>query len=97
MASVLGLHFLPLIQQLLDTPTDSKMDWLKFLNKHGKELTLSTLGHIEISFLIFPRKQVLTFHANCPKETICMKCQYLFSGKNKKKMSSILSSAEFLN
>ena len=33
-------------------------------------LTLSTLGeifsrHIEIFFLIFPRKQVLTFHANC--------------------------------
>ena len=32
-------------------------------------------------FLIFPRKQVLKFH---PMETICMKCQSLFSGKNKK-------------
>ena len=56
----------------------------------------------DVIFLIFPRKQDLTFHANCllsqktgfdiscklsPKETICMKCQILFSGKNKKNIS----------
>ena len=51
-------------------------------------LTLSTLGkifsrrHFEIFFLFFPEK-----------ETICMKCQILFSGKNKKN-NIILSSAE---
>ena len=41
------------------------------------------------NFLIFPIQQVLTFHANC---LLCMKCQNLFSGKNKKKdlkMSSV--------
>ena len=35
-------------------------------------------------FLIFPRKQFLTFHVNClhwRHEIICMKCQSLFSGK----------------
>ena len=43
-------------------------------------LTFSTLGkifsrrHFEVFFLFFPEKQ----------ETICMKCQILFSGKNKK-------------
>ena len=41
-------------------------------------------------FYFFPIKQVLTFHANCtgdnlhrmsnPLETICIKCQNLFSG-----------------
>ena len=39
-----------------------------------------------IVFLIFSRKQVLTLHAyclheRCPMETICMKCQILFSGE----------------
>ena len=50
---------------------------------------------------IFPRKQDLTLHANClhktgfdiasklsPLETICMQCQILFSGKNKKNISN---------
>ena len=56
--------------------------------------------HIEIYFLTFLRKQDLTFHANCLQnpmiqfacnvksylqmETICMKCQILFSGNNYK-------------
>ena len=35
----------------------------------------------------------MTFHANC-LETICIKCQNLFSGKNKKNIIS-LASAEF--
>ena len=39
--------------------------------------------HIDDIFLVFPRKQILTFHANC-LQTICIKCQILFSGKNKK-------------
>ena len=82
-------------------------------------LTLSTLGkifsrrQIDDIFLIFPRKQDLTFQANCllrrqfawnvkscflgkirkTKETICLKCQILFSGKNKKNIIN-LSSAE---
>ena len=54
-------------------------------------------------FFIFPRKQVMTFHANClhwrqfawnvktcfQMETICMKCQNLFSGKKKKNNISV--------
>ena len=51
--------------------------------------------NILLFLFYFPRKQVLTFHANCllrrkqvlfsSKETICMKGQNLFSGKNKEK------------
>ena len=54
------------------------------------------LSRHEISdiFLIFPRNQNLTFHANCLHlDTICMKCQILLSGKNKKKYHQI--AAEF--
>ena len=55
-------------------------------------LTLNTLGrsfgrlHIEISFFfIFPRKQDLTFHANCLHwRKFAWKCEILLSGKNKK-------------
>ena len=36
--------------------------------------------------IIFSRKWDLTLHANCHKETVCMKCQVLFSRKNKKKI-----------
>ena len=58
-------------------------------------LTLCMLGknfsrrHFEI-FLIFSRKKDLTLHA---METICFKCQILFSSRNKKNIIS-LSSAE---
>ena len=46
------------------------------------------------SFLIFPKKQVLTLHANwSPLETICMKCQILFSAKNKKKYKFVFCSS----
>ena len=61
---------------------------------------LSTLGkifsrlHFEIFFLFFPEKEDLTFHANCFK-SICMKCQILFSRKNKKNITN-LSSAELV-
>ena len=62
-------------------------------------LTLSTLGkifsrrHFE-TFSLFSQKT--GFDISCklsPKETICMKCQILFSGKNKKNIIN-LSSAE---
>ena len=42
----------------------------------------------DIFLIFFPRKKDLTFHANC-LQTICMICQSLFPGKNKKKNSSI--------
>ena len=43
---------------------------------------------IDDTFLIFPGKQDLAFHANCLLlETICMKCRNMFSGKNKKNIS----------
>ena len=57
-------------------------------------LTLSTLGkifsrrHIEIFFFIISRNHILVFHAI---ETVCMKCQILISGKNKKNIISLLS------
>ena len=61
----------------------------------------------EIIFLIFPRNKALAFYENClhrkigfdfsyklsPVETICMKCQRLFSGEKKKKKMYL--SAEF--
>ena len=48
---------------------------------------LSTLGKI------FSRRYFEIFFLIFPKETICMKCQILFSGKNKKNIIN-LSSAE---
>ena len=71
-------------------------------------LTLSILSkifgrrHFEIYFLYFLYLKYISyfsqktgFDISCklsPKETICMKCQILFSGKNKKNIN--LSSAE---
>ena len=37
-----------------------------------------------MTFFLFFSENIITFHAKCPLETICMKC-HLFSGKNKKK------------
>ena len=60
-------------------------------------LTFTTLwtnsadDKVMIFFFFLRRKQDLTFHANCLQ--ICMKCQNLNSGKNKKKYFS-MSSAE---
>ena len=60
-------------------------------------LPLSTLGKIfkrqytEIFFSYFPQK---TGFDISPMETICMKYQTMFSGKNKKNIIN-LSSAEF--
>ena len=65
-----------------------------------EHLTLSTLGkifsrqHFEIFFSYFFQKT--GFDISCklsPEETICMKCQILFTGKNKKNIIN-LSSAE---
>ena len=55
------------------------------LSTLGKLFQQTTFGNI---FLIFHRKQDLTFHANCLLMTICMKYQILFPGKNRK-ISSI--------
>ena len=61
-------------------------------------LMLSMLGknfsrqQSEIFFLIFQKK--MGFDISCklsPQETICMKCQCLFSGKNKKNIFNLLS------
>ena len=61
-------------------------------------LTLSTLGKIYrkryIEFFLFPQKT--EFDMSCqlsPIETLCLKCQILFSGRNKKNII-ILSSAK---
>ena len=57
-------------------------------------ITLSMLVKKMLTF--FSRKYALTLCANLsPEETICMKCQSLFSEKNKKQMTD-LSSTEFL-
>ena len=47
-------------------------------------------------FLIFSRKQVLKVPAKLyPMETICIKCQILFSGKSKKKVTNLSSPENF--
>ena len=64
-----------------------------------KSLTLSTLGkifsrqHLEIFFLIFPRKQDLTFHANCLQGDNLHEMSDPVYAKNKKNIIN-LSSAE---
>ena len=58
------------------------------LSTLGKKFQQTTFLNI---FLIFPRKEGLMQVS--PMKTICMKCQILFSGKNKKK-GKTLSSAE---
>ena len=73
---------------------------LKHGSRHGNvlELTFTTLLAISgddklVIFSYFSQKT--GFDISCessPKETICMKCQNLFSGKKKKKFS--MSSAE---
>ena len=53
----------------------------------------NSADNILIFFLIFPRK--IGFDTLCklsPKETICMKCQFLFSRKHKKNITSLPSS-----
>ena len=66
-------------------------------------LGLFSRGQMDDIFLVFPRKQDLTFHANClcwrqfacnvktcfmgTLVTIRMKCKNLFSGKNKQNIS----------
>ena len=63
------------------------------------DLALSTLGkifsrrHFEIFFLFSQKTGNDISCKSSPKETICMKCQILFSGKNKKNIIN-LSSAE---
>ena len=54
--------------------------------KHQLQLQQMTIFFI-LLFFFFQRKQVLTFYANhlSAKQTIHMKCQDLFSLKNKKK------------
>ena len=74
--------------------------WKKNYRANAVTLILSTLGktfsrrHSEIFFLFFLKK--IGFDISCklsPKETICMTCQSLFSGKDKKNIIN-LSSAE---
>ena len=54
---------------------------------------LSPLGkifsrqHIEIFFLIFTEIRIRQFMQIVSKETICMNCLILFSGKNKKNIN----------
>ena len=63
-------------------------------------LMLSVLGilfsrqHIEIFFFFFFSLQKTGFDISCklsPKETVCMKCQSLFSGENMKNIVNLLS------
>ena len=63
-------------------------------------LTLSTLGkffsrlHFEIFFFLYPENWIWHFMQIVSMETICMKCQILFWGKNKKSITT-LSSTEY--
>ena len=68
----------------------------------GKGLTLTMLWtnsadnkqHLKY-FSYFSYKIGSELHANCPRETICMKCQILFSGKNNKKNISDVVDGNF--
>ena len=68
---------------------------------HIGNFMLSTMGkisskrHFEMFFLFFPEEKTIV-DISCklsPVETFCMKCQILFSGKNKKSIIN-KSSAE---
>ena len=76
------------------------LETYKYTN--GWVLTLSTLGkifsrwHFEIFFSYFSQKTGFDISCKlCRMETICMKCQILFSGKNKKNITN-LSSAKLI-
>ena len=66
--------------------------------KYMNILTFTTLSKFNRrqSDYIFPGKQDSTFPANFfPEETICMKCHFLFPGKNKKSISIMQSAEKF--
>ena len=65
------------------------------MSEYYLPLWANSADKLKIIFLIFSRKQVLTFHTNCPMETICMKCLNRFSGKQINKEKFKMSSAEF--
>ena len=55
-------------------------------------MSICSLHGLVKYFSYFPRKT--GFNISCklsPEETICMKCQSLFSGKNKKNIVNLLS------
>ena len=92
-ASDLDLHCLSFIQLFLTRHKahEVKRACSKLLDKHSKELTLSTLGKFSADDILkyisyFSQKTELNMSCKlCPLETICMTCQILFSGKIRKK------------
>ena len=87
-------------KQIAQTRSDAADHIRNTVNSGIVQLTHITLGiffsrrHNEI-FFVFCQKKDLSFHCKLsPLGTICMKCQILFSGKNKKKNVTNLSSAE---
>ena len=89
--SDLGLHCLHMIRRHIFAYWGSNVSSSSCNSNSIYTLTLSTLGkifswrHFEIYFSNF--SQQTGFDISCklsPKETICIKCQILFSGKNKK-------------
>ena len=51
---------------------------------HGKMMVF----FFRVFFFSLPRKQALAFHANCLlTETVCIKCQSLFSEKSEENIS----------
>ena len=76
------------------------MDFLKFGDKYSEVLTHCMLGKISaddiLKYFSYDSYKIGS-DTSCklsPKETICMKCQLLFSRKSKLNISS-LTSAEF--
>ena len=61
-------------------------------SKKNYSKTLSTLGKIfsrRYFEIFFPENKIWHFMQLSPKETICMKCHMLFSGKNKKNIINL--------
>ena len=63
----------------------SRLQWVNALH-------LASRQHFEIVFLFFFQKSGSDISCKLlPLKTICMKCQILFSGKNKKNITNLLN------
>ena len=93
---IVNVYCLPLVQQVSHTTIDSKMDLFKFEYKYGKELTLkvpitTAADDNFFYFIFFYFSEKTSLDISCESsawQTIHLKCQDLFSLKNKKKIMS---------
>ena len=90
----INVALLPLFPHLCGPYLNGSQNSLRqstlIFNLKTAPFTLSTLGktlsrrYLEMFFSYCPENRIRQFMHLFPVETICMKCQILFSGKNKK-------------